>query len=600
MTVRLIAGSAHDLSALPDGSIHLAAFSPPYLGLRKYHGDQGVAWPAVTYAPMVNTPAVTVPAMTCPLGNEATIEAYIGHLVLVQREVWRVLRDDGVCFVNLGDSYANDDKWGGTTSGKHTLALHGEPVGRVRRHTGLKPKDLTLVPARFALAMQAEGWYIRNDIIWAKGVSFNPVYSGSTLPMSRTDAFTQSHEYVWLLAKQERYFFDLYAVKEAPASYTRKGGAAPYTANGSTTNGVGSKSLHQMSVAGRTPRTVWTINPTGYRGAHFAVWPEELVEKLVRVGTSAKGVCPTCGAPWKRVVQKQPASSRTVNGSGPHGEHGFIGSSRVDDPLEYSTFGWIPTCNCYFGGDYRPDDFEVVWSPTGEQSEDDPSLETGRAGWNRTRAGNEGRHPMTRYEQRHYADQLRRSPHRAEMKTEAGAAAFAHYLRTDRAGARPVPVALLDRWIDAGWLTRVEVPFHVPALLDDPELPEDAIAPAVCARCDGSGVDALPMFGDALPCPACGGQPVTGGNDAWRRWRAEADEAQANRQLVLDRIAALGNLPVAPAVVLDVFSGSGTTGAVATQLGRDYIGIDINPGYHALAEERIGATQIDLFAGETP
>lgn len=407
MTVRLITGSAHDLGALPAQSVHASMFSPPYFGLRSYHGDQSVNWPEVTYCPMPGMPAITVPAMSCPLGNEPTIEAYIGHMILVMREVWRVLRDDGTCWVNLGDTYAGNGTYRNGTDGSIIGSGIGGPSKlraleglRNRVPENLKAKDMMLVPARFALAAQADGWYVRNDLIWAKGVSFNPVYSGNPMPQSRKDAFTPSHEYVWLLAKRKRYWFDMHAVKEEPVGYTRKGVTASYTDNGSATHGVGSKSLHQMSETGRTPRTVWTINPSGYKGAHFAPWPPKLVEPMILAATSARGVCPTCSAPWSRVVHA--------------GE----------------SLGWVPGCDCY----------DVV----------------------------------------------------------------------------------------------------MPAPLADEPTPEEI--------------------------------------DAYRRQ--------------LDR---LSDLPTVPATVLDPFSGSGTTGAVATKLHRDYIGIDINAGYHDLAEERIGGTQPALF-----
>lgn len=581
MASRFIVGSAHDLSALADGTIHAAMFSPPYFGLRSYHGDQGVEWPEVSYCPMPGLPALTVPAMQCALGDEPTIEAYIGHMMLVLREVWRVLRDDGTCWVNLGDSYNNrsvsrpSSHQAGLGFDSDHLAtswrdLTAQGMTRLSIH-GLKEKDLMLVPARFALAAQSEGWWVRNDIIWAKGVSFNPVYSGVVLPDPTPDRFTRSHEYVWLLAKAKRYFFDQEAVREPPAAYNRKGGSATYTANGSTTHGVGSKSLHQMSADGRNPRTVWTINPKGYPGSHFATWPAKLVEPMILAATSARGVCPTCGAPWKRVMKKA----------------GF--------EQEAATLGWIPTCNCYFGGEYLDGDFEMIATPIGYGQEDDPSLETGRAGFNRPRKANEGRRMTTRFEQRRYAVRLQSSPYRQQMSDEVGATTFAHYIRIDRAGARPVPVEVLERWIAAGWVERVEVPAHIPPLIDIPEMPEDAIGPAVCEHCKGTGVEELPLLAETMPCPQCKGKPISLANDAWLEWRAAADEAQANIESVLRQIEAMGDLPAVPATVLDVFSGSGTTGMVAAKLGRDYVGVDINGDYHDLAAERLNGTQKGMF-----
>lgn len=452
MTVRLITGSAHNLSVLPAQLVHASMFSPPYFGLRSYHGDQSVNWPDVTYCPMPGMPSITVPVMSCPLGNEPTIEAYIGHMILVMREVWRVLRDDGTCWVNLGDTYSNS-----AASRPSSHRAGHEFDSRWQQQMSLdeiKEKDMMLVPARFALAAQADGWYVRNDIIWAKGVSFNPVYSGSTMPQSRTDAFTQSHEYVWLLAKGKRYWFDMHAVKEEPVSYTRKGGTASYTANGSATHGVGSKSLHQMSATGRTPRTVWTINPSGYKGAHFAPWPPKLVEPMILAATSARGVCPNCGAPWSRIVHT--------------GESTYAKVKR-EDGLSWSDMQRIA-------------------------EENGTALKAGALATGGTR-GKNGAQPSL-------------SPATAETLG----------------------------WVPGCDCYDVVLPEALP---DDPSLEEI---------------------------------------DAYRR-----------------QLDCLSDLPTVPATVLDPFSGSGTTGAVATKLHRNYIGIDINAGYHDLAEERIGGTQPALF-----
>jgi DNA modification methylase len=165
----LVGNSLEVLPSLQQNSVHCSVTSPPYYGLRKYKGDQQCDWPEVEYSPMPGLPPITIEPMTCALGHEPTIEAYIGHLVAIYREVWRVLRDDGVAWIVMGDSFANDSKWGGATGGKHVKALHGNSgIGREKRHTGLKQGDLMLVPHRLALALQADGWLVRNDVVWAK------------------------------------------------------------------------------------------------------------------------------------------------------------------------------------------------------------------------------------------------------------------------------------------------------------------------------------------------------------------------------------------------------------------------------------------------
>jgi DNA modification methylase len=295
--ITLINASAHD-TGLDALSVHCIVTSPPYWGLRAYAGEQRIEWPAVEYSPMPGLPALSIPAMTCGLGEETTPEAYIGHLILVMRELWRVLRDDGTCWVNLGDSYASGgvtDPYRRTSSGKLM-----PPQGRAPVADGLKPKDLCLIPARFALAAQADGWYIRNDIIWAKP---NP------MPESVTDRCTKAHEYVWLMAKSQRYFYDAEAVKEEATDpeYRTVGRIRPTSdplwSESATGNNRGG--LHNQ-VEGRTTRnrrTVWNIATSPYSGAHFATWPPKLVEPMILAGTSPAASAPLVavrGSGWWR------------------------------------------------------------------------------------------------------------------------------------------------------------------------------------------------------------------------------------------------------------------------------------------------------------
>jgi DNA modification methylase len=168
MTITIFEGDCRDvLRTLEDESVHCVVTSPPYFGLRDY----GVAG---------------------QVGLEESPDAFVAELVGVFREVRRVLRDDGTAWINLGDSYANNGKWGGHTGGKHVKALHCSPIGRNKRCTGLKPKDLIGIPWRVALALQADGWVLRRDIIWHK---LNP------MPESVQDRPSTAHEYLFLLAK---------------------------------------------------------------------------------------------------------------------------------------------------------------------------------------------------------------------------------------------------------------------------------------------------------------------------------------------------------------------------------------------------------------
>lgn len=366
---RLINASAHD-TGIEDGSVHCILTSPPYLGLRKYQGNQGVMWQSVTYAPMAGLPTITIPAMQCDLGMEPTPEAYIGHLMLVMREMWRVLRDDGVCWVNLGDSY-NGSGGAGGDYGEGGLKF-GQPKYPGRRIDGLKPKDLCMIPARFALAAQADGWYLRSDIIWAKP---NP------MPESVTDRPTKAHEYIYLLTKSPKYFYDAEAIKEPlkDVSVQRLGRGVsnenkaidgypgrhriPFTKHaqnvkfgGNKAEGYGTR-LHSGNewnpTGGANKRSVWTVATQNYSGSHFATWPEKLCEPMILAGTSAKGVCPKCGAQHERITEK---GSVSYQDTGNRKRADALGAEtsptsvfRTGEIREILTTGWQPTCTCDAG-----------------------------------------------------------------------------------------------------------------------------------------------------------------------------------------------------------------------------------------------------------
>jgi DNA modification methylase len=335
-------GDARDvLRELPAESVHCVVTSPPFWGLRDYGVDG-------------------------QLGLEATPDAYVEAMVGVFREVRRVLRADGTVWLNLGDSYASSPP-GNTTKGvSGTSTLHGVngESGRYRetldaghatkRNTvvgGLKPKDLVGIPWRVAFALQADGWYLRSEIIWAKN---NP------MPESVTDRPTKAHEQVFLLSKSPRYYYDADAVRETYVNGVEA--AKPWAANGGVRN-VGGRSdgfargtapEWEPPAAGRNLRSVWTIATEPYPGAHFATFPRKLVEPCVKAGTSEKGVCPKCGAPWLRVVERttvrQLANDKVLRG----GKNGFTGANNsrpsfsnshdVPQSPVITTTGWRPSC----------------------------------------------------------------------------------------------------------------------------------------------------------------------------------------------------------------------------------------------------------------
>lgn len=181
MGVKILVGNSLEvLPTLEPNSVYCSVSSPPYFSLRKYEGDQECEWPGVEYLPMSGLPPITVEAMTCALGHESTIEAYVGHLVAIYREVWRVLRDDGVTWVVMGDSYAGSGIHAAhhANPGLSKAVKRGADLYISAKRVGLKQGDLMLVPHRLALALQADGWVVRNDVIWAKKAPMPESVSG--------------------------------------------------------------------------------------------------------------------------------------------------------------------------------------------------------------------------------------------------------------------------------------------------------------------------------------------------------------------------------------------------------------------------------------
>ena len=270
MTARntiLVGDALEQLRTLPDESVHCVVTSPPYWGLRDY-GEPG------------------------QLGLEPTPDEYVANMVEVFREVRRVLRADGTLWINLGDSYAQSGVSGPQgKSGDRSSRTFTAEGAQARSVSGLKPKDLVGIPWRVAFALQADDWYLRSDIIWAKP---NP------MPESVTDRPTKAHEYLFLLSKAPRYFYDADAVREEskPSGWDRQrakgedtwkyGRAAGGTgADATIRNGIGGTTPHG---AGRNRRTVWTIATQPYSGAHFAVMPPALVAPCIQAGCPAGGV----------------------------------------------------------------------------------------------------------------------------------------------------------------------------------------------------------------------------------------------------------------------------------------------------------------------
>ena len=251
---QLIVGDVRDaLELLPSASVQCCVTSPPYFGLRDY-GNAG------------------------QIGLEATPAAYVSALVAVFRDVRRVLKNDGVLWLNLGDSYAS--KWACSRRnivGSGSLE-NGKRDGRPDRLVdGLKEKDLIGIPWRVAFALQADGWYLRQDIIWHKP---NP------MPESVRDRCTKAHEYLFMLTKRERYFYDADAIAEPLAESSVARLNQNVEARTGTTRHVGKtngnfKAQGNLETGKRNKRSVWTISTRPFKEAHFATFPPALVEPCI-------------------------------------------------------------------------------------------------------------------------------------------------------------------------------------------------------------------------------------------------------------------------------------------------------------------------------
>jgi len=211
------------------------------------------------------------------IGLEQTPDAYIANLVAVFRECKRILRDDGTLWVNIGDSYFSDTKGTGGPSQKQdsNAGSRYNPI-KLERTNGVKPKDLIGIPWMLAFALRADGWYLRQDIIWAKP---NP------MPESVKDRCTKSHEYIFLLSKSPNYYYDYEAIKE-PVSNMGKPRAFSKPGN-KDRNDVGR--IYNPSET-HNKRSVWTVSVKPYRGTHFATYPPKLIEPCILAGCPMGGI----------------------------------------------------------------------------------------------------------------------------------------------------------------------------------------------------------------------------------------------------------------------------------------------------------------------
>lgn len=342
------------LASLPPDSFHCVVTSPPYFGQRLYATDPQIwagesahphSWsptsPRRRRASADATSEVEKPTLggrnydaiggeSCPcgawrgeLGLEPTPDLYISHLADVCDAVRRVLRPDGVFWLNIGDTYSTHPagvtgirRW--KNSGLNNRDNTGaEQSGSVdKRGPGYKEKDLLMIPALAALELRSRGWYLRADVIWAKP---------NCMPESARDRPTASHEHVFLLAKSKSYFYDQDAARNPYRQATMPEIGEKY-------RGIATKAFREYGAQdasnakrsmvqslerhnGSNLRNVWWISPQPFPEAHFATFPEDLVETCLRLGTSERGSCPSCGAPWRRITRTSYVKS-PVHGPG--------------------------------------------------------------------------------------------------------------------------------------------------------------------------------------------------------------------------------------------------------------------------------------------
>lgn len=368
-TVKLFHGNALNiLERLPGHAIQTIVTSPPYWGLRDY-GTQD----------------------SNELGSEETPEEYISKMVAIFREAKRVLRNDGTLWLNLGDSYASGEVGRHDQStGERAFDPKGKPIvkGALRERNTSGPRldmplgNLVGIPWRVALALQADGWILRSDIIWHKP---NP------MPESVQNRCTKAHEYLFMFSKKGNYYYDNEAVKEEhTSSGIRKAtnneklkertlAGSAYTQSTSENNGFG----RDIEYNGRNKRSVWSIEDEqqlaqwlatnepdtldrflkestnkpdvwkiatqGYPGAHFATFPPRLIEPCIKAGTSEYGCCANCGDPYIRITERKNAGVKNTDAKRDRsvGNRNGKGDSTLDGDIpEVETIGWERQCSC--------------------------------------------------------------------------------------------------------------------------------------------------------------------------------------------------------------------------------------------------------------
>ena len=304
------------LKDIPDNTVHTVITSPPYWQLRDYF-------------------------VSNQLGQEATPEEFVNNLVEICDEIKRVLRKDGTFWLNIGDGYNNNS---GFSRAKSEWKREGRKGGssdkKSFKHPTIKTKDLIGIPWRVALALQEKGWYLRQDIIYSKT---NPMPDGAK------DRPTRGHEYIFLLTKSSKYFYDYYATLEDTAEHPD--GEQGFGAN----EQHGTNRMDQNRIfehyGKRNKRSVWTTSVSSFKGVHYATFSLKLIEPCIKAGTSEYGCCVECGTPWARLFGKVKKEVKREATPKKYTESGAnIWPEIMETKKEYQLFlieqGWEKQCKC--------------------------------------------------------------------------------------------------------------------------------------------------------------------------------------------------------------------------------------------------------------
>ncbi len=392
--IQLFNKDCRSMSELDNDSVQCVVTSPPYWGLRKYSGEQDLIWgdsdcehewgdikqaiqkegglsygtepqqgykngfrSSERYLGHKADSTEGSHSSLCSLcgawkggyGLEPTPEMYIDHTIEILREIRRVLRKDGVVFWNVGDSYTGSGVHSGGSDKQRSNNGAVNTYIPAKGGNNLKPKDPCLIPFRVAIAAQEDGWWVRSDIIWSKP---NP------MPESVTDRPTNSHEYILMLTKSAKYYWDADAVREGDNHY--KTIAKPDSKRFGGDAVVGNKAIREeriIETSGRNIRSVWEFPTQPYPEAHFAVFPEKLPEICIKAATPEVGCCGKCGSPWERIIEVDYKKNRPSAGKDPRsrnedrltesreifGSQGWRGNNLL---RQVETIGWQPTCKC--------------------------------------------------------------------------------------------------------------------------------------------------------------------------------------------------------------------------------------------------------------